>query len=169
MRKIGLEESPTFLRKKKGEELTKAGTGIRGGCWDLLFLWRDRDRGALQDRDSGSWDSSSSGVTKGPCGTRTSSFSGGTATATGCNSETSSSTMCILFALGTSSSSSLMCMTPNSSFIISNVICKNAIYPNSLILEREISVFFEKKGRVKNYFWQISVFEKKRKGEELFR
>jgi hypothetical protein len=40
----------------------------------------------------------------------------------------------------------------------------DAIYPNSLILEREISVFFEKKGRVKNYFWQISVFEKKKEG-----
>jgi hypothetical protein len=27
---------------------------------------------------------------------------------------------------------------------------KTAIYPNNIILEREVSTFFEKKGRVKN-------------------
>jgi hypothetical protein len=58
------------------------------------------------------------------------------------------------FALGTSSSP--MCVTPNSSFIISNIFYKHRnrpkSYTNSLILEREVSVFFEKK---------------KHKGEEL--
>jgi hypothetical protein len=34
---------------------------------------------------------------------------------------------------------------PNSSFIVSNIICKNAIYPNSLILERGLGVFEKKK------------------------
>jgi hypothetical protein len=34
-----------FLDKKKGEELAKAGTGTRGGYWDLLFIRRERDRG----------------------------------------------------------------------------------------------------------------------------
>jgi hypothetical protein len=75
---------------------------------------------------------------------------GGTATEGPCRIGTSSSTMCMHFTLGTSSSSSPMCAMPNSSFIVSNIICKNAIYPNSLILERG-----------------LGVFEKKKKGKEL--
>jgi hypothetical protein len=73
--------------------------------------------------------SSSSGGTTivGPCGTGTSSNSDGTATVTGCDNETSSSLTHMHFALGTSSSST--CMMPNSSFIISNVICKNRNIP----------------------------------------
>jgi hypothetical protein len=55
---------PAFLKKKKGEELTKGGTrpllstetrhplpsdGTAIGGWDLLFLWRDHDKGLLRD------------------------------------------------------------------------------------------------------------------------
>jgi hypothetical protein len=70
--KKGREEYPAFLRKKEGQKLTKGGTSpsslgpssstattrhtlpIDGttagvGAWDLLFLWRDHDSGALLD------------------------------------------------------------------------------------------------------------------------
>jgi hypothetical protein len=96
--------------------------------------------------------SSSRIVIAGPYGTRTSSLSGRTVALTGYDNESSSPT-CMCFALGTSSSP--MCVTPNSSFIISNIFFKHRnrpkSYTNSLILERELSAFFEKKNiRVKN-------------------
>jgi hypothetical protein len=63
----------------------------------------------------------------GPYGTGTSSSSGGTAAETGYDSKTSSSPTRMHFALGTSSSPT--CVTPNSSFIVSNVIYKNSNIP----------------------------------------
>jgi hypothetical protein len=81
------------------------------------FRW-DRDRGG---GCSGTGTSSSSG------GTGTSSSSGGTVAVIGYDSETSSSPTHMCFTLGTSSSPA--CAVPNSSFIISNVMCKNRNIP----------------------------------------
>jgi hypothetical protein len=122
--------SCVFEKKKKGEELTKAGTGTR----KPLPSGRTVTRGAARTSSSfggtaiggpcgtmiaGTGNSSSfSGTssshrttTEGPYKTRTSSSSSGTAAVLGCNSETSSSTTCMGFALGTSSSSYITCVT----------------------------------------------------------
>jgi hypothetical protein len=105
-------------------------------------------------RGTGTSSSSSGTATRGigtvtggrSSGSAMSSSSGRTAAVMGYDNETSSSPTCMHFTLGTMSSSSLMCMMPNSSFIISNIIYKNMqIYPNSLILEREGSVFLKKR------------------------
>jgi hypothetical protein len=140
------------LRTYQGQYRDKASPSFRWdgdkGSWDLLFLRRDHDRGAMWDFflrwdcDKGGWDhdwrgcsrgtamsSSSGGSRWRPCGTGTSSSSGGTTTVMGCDSKTSSSPTCMCFTLGTSSSSSLMCAMPNSSFIISNVICTKRNIP----------------------------------------
>jgi hypothetical protein len=96
---------------------------------------------------TGTSSSSNGTVTAGPYGTRTSSSSDGNAALTGYDNESSSSPTCMRFALGTSSSP--MCVTPNSSFIISNIFYKHRnrpkSYTNSLILKRVVSAFFEKK------------------------
>jgi hypothetical protein len=91
-----------FLEKKKGEEITKAGTGTR----HLLPSGGSTTRGA-----AGTSSSSSGTVTVGPCGAGTSSSSDGGATDSDCDSETSSSTMCMRFMLGTSCSSYITCVT----------------------------------------------------------
>jgi hypothetical protein len=92
--------------------------------------------------------SSDGTATVGPYGTRTSSSSDGTATMMGCVSETSSSPTRMRFTLETSSSPT--CVTPNSSFIVSNVICKNHNIPKWFhSRERSLSIF-EKKGKAKN-------------------
>jgi hypothetical protein len=88
-------------------------------------------------------------MTMRPCGTRAFSSFSETAAVMGCESMTASSPMCMGFALGTYSSP--MCMIPNSSFIVANVICKN----------RNIPKYSHSRER------GLSVFEKKRKGEEL--
>jgi hypothetical protein len=115
-----------FLRKKRGEEHTKSGMGPR-----------------VRMTSPSSGDT----MTAGPYGTRTSSSSSGTTTLTGYDNESSSSPTSMRFALGTSSSP--MCVTPNSSFIISNIFYKHRnrpkSYTNSLILKRVVSAFFEKK------------------------
>jgi hypothetical protein len=90
--------------------------------------------------------SSSGGSWQRPCRTRTTSPTGRTTAVIGCDSETSSFPTCMHFTLGTSSSTSLTCVMPNSSFIVSNIICKNPIFTNSLILERVVSAFLRKKG-----------------------
>jgi hypothetical protein len=92
--KKGREESPAFLRKKKGEELTKDGTG-----------------------------SLSSTTTRHPLPF------GGTKIEGPRGTGTSSSTTRMRYALGTSSSMSLTCAMPNSSFIVSQIICKNRNIP----------------------------------------
>jgi hypothetical protein len=113
--KKGREESPTFLRKKKDEELTMAGMGTRhplpSGGTTIGGPCRTATTGA---RNSSSFDGTSSSggtVTEGPYRTGTSSSSGGTATFSGCNSKTSSSTTRMWFMLGTSSSSYITCIT----------------------------------------------------------
>jgi hypothetical protein len=93
---------------------------------------------------------SSGGRRRRPCGTGTYCSSSRTVAVTGCDSETSTSPTHLRFALGTSSSTSLTYATPNSSFIISNVICKNHNIPKySHSRERGLSIF-EKKGGMKN-------------------
>jgi hypothetical protein len=67
--------------------------------------------------------SSGGTVTVRPCGTGTSSF-GGTMTTGSYGTGTSSSPTHMCFTLGAST-------TPNGSFIISNVICKNCSIPTS--------------------------------------
>jgi hypothetical protein len=79
--------------------------------WDLLFLQRDHDCGAL--RDFFLWQDCNRG----------------TVAMIGCDNKTSSSPTRMRFTLGTSSSSSLTCAMPNSYFIVSNVICKNRNIP----------------------------------------
>jgi hypothetical protein len=159
--KKGREECPAFLRKKKGEELTKGGTGTRhpllsdgivtGG--DLIFLQRDHDRRpcgtssfggtVIGGHSNGTGRSTSScGSWRRPCGTRTFSSSGGTAAVMGCNNETYSSPMFMRFVLGTSSSLSLKCVMPNSSFIVSNVICKKRQYTQIVSFLRERAQYF---------------------------
>jgi hypothetical protein len=112
---------------------SSGGTMIRGPCW------------------TGTSYSSSGTMTMRPYGTRNSSSFGGTAALMGYDNESSPSPTCMHFALGTSSSPT--CVTPNSSFIISNIFYKNhnraKSYTNSLILEREVSTFFEKKKKGK--------------------
>jgi hypothetical protein len=134
--------------KKKGEELTKGGTGTRhplpsggtvtrgavgtssssGGtaigeaCWSAIA-------GAGGSSSSGGTSSSDGTMIEGPCGTGTSSSSGGTVAVLGSDSKTSSSPTCMHFTLETSSSSSLTKVMPISSFVVSNVICKNHNIP----------------------------------------
>jgi hypothetical protein len=150
-----------------GASSSSGGATIGGALWDFFLLW-DCDKGGW-DRDrgcsSGTVTSSSSGRSRRrPCGTETSSSSSGTIAVMGCDSETSSSPTCMRFTLGTSSSLSLTCVMPISYFIVFIVICKNrntAIYPNSLILEREGSTFLKKKEGQRTYqlAWRDWSFE----------
>jgi hypothetical protein len=80
---------------------------------------------------AGTTSSSGGTATAGPYETSSSggTMTRGTTVVMAYDSETSSSPMCKCFMLGTSSSSSLMCAMPNSSFIISIVICKNRNTP----------------------------------------
>jgi hypothetical protein len=125
-----------IFRKRRVKNLSRAvprqgipflSVGPRQGGWDLLFLRRDRDSGALwdfflwwdHDRGGGAGISSSSNgtsspgrtVTMGPYGTGTYSSSGGTTTVSGYDSDTSSSTTRMRFALGASSSSYITCVS----------------------------------------------------------
>jgi hypothetical protein len=102
--------------------------------WDLLFFLRwDCNRGPYSG--TGTSSSCAGTATAGPCMTGTSSSSGGATTIMGCDSETSSSPTCV---------------TPNSSSILCNVICKNCNIPKwSHSRQRGLNIF-EKKGRTKN-------------------
>jgi hypothetical protein len=127
--------------------LPSSGTAIREAARTSSSSNRAATRGPYETMSTGAGNCCSSGGTtiEGPCGTRTSSSSsgtatrgpggnsstsknqwmpGGTAAVIGYDNNTSSSTTCMHFMLGTTSSSSLMRTTPNSSFIVSNVICK---------------------------------------------
>jgi hypothetical protein len=138
-----LPSSGTMTRGAAGTSSSSGGTTIGEPCGTMTA-------GAGNYSSSGGTSSSDGTTTEVACGIGTSSSSsrtttrgpggnssysrnwrrpGGTAVVTGYDRETSSSTMCMHFALGTSSSSSLTCAMPNSSFIISNVVCKNHNIP----------------------------------------
>jgi hypothetical protein len=137
--------SSFIVWKRRANKLPRVVQGPRQrGPWPP-FLLRDHYRGPCGTRTS----SSSGGtMTVGPCRTGTASSSGRTTVVTRYDNEISSSPMHIRFTLGTSSSP--LCTIPNSSFILSNGIHKTAISPNSLILERHVSAFLRKKGRPRN-------------------
>jgi hypothetical protein len=127
--------SPSFRwdrDKGAGTSSSSGGTTIGGPC-GTSSSGRTTTRGVgtvIGGRSSRTrMSSSSSWSRRRPCRTRMSSSSSGTAVVTGYDCETSSSQTCMCFTWGTSSSSSLMCVTPNSSFIIYNVVCKNRNIP----------------------------------------
>jgi hypothetical protein len=114
--------SCVFEGKKKGEELTKAGTvtrhplhssvtATRGVAGTSSSFGRTTTTGAGNSSSFGGTSSSGGTTTEGPYGTRTSSSSSGTAAVLGCDSETSSSTTHMRFTLGTSPSAYKMSVT----------------------------------------------------------
>jgi hypothetical protein len=118
--------SPSFRRDcDKGDVGTSSssdGTATGGPCGTVTMR--------VGNSSSSDGTSSSGGTaTEGPFGAVTSSSSGGGTVVLGYDNETSSSTTHMCFVLGTSSSLSLTCAMPNSSFIVSNVLCKNYNIP----------------------------------------
>jgi hypothetical protein len=105
--------SYVFEKKKKGEKLTKGGTGP----WSSTKTRHPLPSDWTLTRGAGTSSSSGRTMTGGTCGTGTSSSSSRTVVVSACDSETSSSTTHMHFALGTSSSSYITCVANWSAWI----------------------------------------------------